>query len=73
MAVIQFESPVENNVIRIPEQYIDRIPDRVTIMFDDAEKNQLKPKERQLGTLQDRGSVTFKNDFYMTTEEFANL
>ena len=33
----------------------------------------MKTKKRQLGTLQDRGSVTFENDFYMTTEEFANL
>jgi len=33
----------------------------------------MKTKKRQLGTLQNRGSVTFENDFYMTAEEFANL
>jgi len=32
----------------------------------------MKTKKRQLGALQDRGSVTFENDFYMTTEEFSN-
>ena len=33
MSVIQFETAVdiENNLIRIPEQYIDKIPARVTV------------------------------------------
>ena len=46
MSVIQFETAVdvENNLIRIPEQYIDKIPAKVTVSFVDVEKLQLKPK-----------------------------
>ena len=33
----------------------------------------MKTKKRQLGSLQDRGSVKFENDFYMTNEEFTSL
>ena len=46
MSVIQFETAVdvENNLIRIPEQYIDKIPARVTVSFVDVEKPWLKPK-----------------------------
>ena len=73
MSVIHFETTREGNLIRIPEQYMDKIPDTITVSFVDVEKHQMKPKKRQLGALQDRGSVTFENDFYMTTEEFAYL
>jgi len=73
MSVIHFETNREGNMIRIPEQYMDKIPDMITVSFVEAGEPRLKPKKRQLGALQDRGSVTFENDFYMTTEEFAYL
>jgi hypothetical protein len=73
MSVVHFETTRDGNLIRIPEQYMDQIPDRITVTLGDVEKFQKEPKKRQLGTLHDRGSVTFENDFYMTTEEFANL
>ena len=43
MSVIQFETTVdiENNLIRIPEQYIDKIPARVTVSFVDTKKSDL--------------------------------
>ena len=46
MSVIQFETAVdvENNLIRIPQQYIDKIPARVTVSFVDVEKPKLEPK-----------------------------
>ena len=47
MSVIQFESAVEGNVIRIPEHYIDQIPARVTVTLVDVEKPRLKPKIRR--------------------------
>jgi len=49
MASIQFETTVdlENYSIRIPEQYIDQIPARVTVTFDDEEKPRLKLKTRK--------------------------
>ena len=73
MSVTQFETTREGNLIRIPDQYMDKIPDMITVSFVDVEEPRLKSKKRQLGTLQDRGSVAFENDFKMTTEEFANL
>ena len=44
MYVTQFETTVdlENNLIRIPEQYIDKIPARVTVSFVDIEKPKLE-------------------------------
>ena len=47
MSVIQFESAVEGNVIRIPEQYIDQIPARVIVKLFDVEKPRLKLKTRK--------------------------
>jgi len=47
MSVIQFESVVEGDVIRIPEQYIDQIPARVAVTLVDVEKPRLKPKTRK--------------------------
>ena len=47
MSVIQFESVVEGDVIRIPEQYIDQIPARVAVTIVDVEKPRLKPKTRK--------------------------
>ena len=52
MSSIQFETTVdvENNLIRIPEQYIDQIParvTRVTVKFEDEEKPRLKLKTRK--------------------------
>ena len=38
MSVIQFETVVEDNLIRIPEQYIDQISARVTVTVVNAEK-----------------------------------
>jgi len=38
MTVIQFESVVEGNIIRIPEQYIGQIPSIVTVKLVDTEK-----------------------------------
>jgi hypothetical protein len=73
MPVVHFETTREGSLIRIPEKYIDRVSDRLAVTLKDAEEPMMKPKKRQLGTLQDIGSVTFEDDFYMTTEEFANL
>jgi len=47
MSVIQFESVIEGDVIRIPEQYIDQIPTRVAVTLVDVEKPQMKPKTRK--------------------------
>ena len=49
MSSVQFETTVdlENYSIRIPEQYIDQIPARVTVTFDDEEKPRLKLKTRK--------------------------
>ena len=41
MSVIQFETTVEDNLIRIPEQYIDQIPARVSVTLVDVEKSSL--------------------------------
>ena len=38
MAIVQFETNVEGNFIRIPEQYIDQIPVRVAVTLDDVKK-----------------------------------
>ena len=47
MSVIQFESVVEDNLIRIPEQYIDQIPARVAVTLVDVEKPRFKPKTKK--------------------------
>jgi hypothetical protein len=44
MSVIQFESVVEGNIIRIPEEYIGQIPAMVTVTLIDAEKPRFRPK-----------------------------
>ena len=41
MSVIQFETTVEDNLIRIPEQYIGQIPVRVAVILVDVEKSGL--------------------------------
>ena len=47
MSVIQFETTIEDNLIRIPEQYIDQIPTRVSVTLVDVEKPRLKYKTRK--------------------------
>ena len=47
MSVIQFESVVEGDIIRIPAQYIGKIPARVAVTLVDVEKPRLKPKTRK--------------------------
>ena len=47
MSVIQFESVVEGDVIRIPEQYIDQIPARVAVTLVDVEKPRFRPKTKK--------------------------
>jgi hypothetical protein len=67
MSIIQFESIFEKRrIIRIPEEYENamHLGTKVTVL---SHNNQ-----RRLGSLQNKGSVTFENDFYMTAEEFAN-
>jgi len=44
MAVIQFETDREDNLIRIPEQYTDQISVRVAVTLVDVEEPQLKPE-----------------------------
>jgi len=44
MSVIQFESAVEGNLIRIPEKYVGQMPATVTVSFVDMEEPRLKPK-----------------------------
>ena len=44
MSVIQFESTVEGNLIRIPEEYIGQIPAVVAVTLGDVEKPRLRPK-----------------------------
>ena len=48
MYVTQFETTVDlkNNLIRIPEQYIDKIPARVTVSFVE-EKHRFRPKTKK--------------------------
>ena len=41
MSVIQFETTVEDNLIRIPEQYIGQIPAKVAVTLVDVEKSSL--------------------------------
>jgi len=47
MSVIQFESVVEGDIIRIPEEYVDQIPDKVIVTFVDKAKHQLRPKTKK--------------------------
>jgi hypothetical protein len=47
MSVIQFETTVEDNMIRIPEQYIDQISARVAVTLVDIEKPRLRPKTKK--------------------------
>jgi hypothetical protein len=37
MTIIQFESTIEDNLIRIPEEYIDQIPSRVAVTLAEVE------------------------------------
>lgn len=52
MSAIQFESAVNDGIIKIPEQYIDRIPAIVHVTLIDAKEARLsyrpKTKERPL-------------------------
>jgi hypothetical protein len=59
MSVIQFETTVEDNVIRIPEEYIGQIPAMVTVTLIDAEKPRFMPKT--------------KREKPSSLEEFSNL
>ena len=43
MSITQFKTTREGNLIRIPEQYIDRIPAMVTVSFVEVEEPQMKP------------------------------
>ena len=45
MAVIQFESVVEGDIIRIPEQYIDQISTRVAVTLENIVKAKTQQKE----------------------------
>ena len=47
MPVIQFESRVEGNVIRIPEEYVGQMPATVTVSFVDVEKPRFRPKTKK--------------------------
>ena len=44
MSVIQFESAVDGDIIRIPAQYIGQIPALVTVTLVDVEKTRFRPK-----------------------------
>ena len=44
MAVIQFETDREDNLIRIPEQYADQISVRVAVTLVDVEEPKSKPE-----------------------------
>jgi hypothetical protein len=49
MSVIRFESVIEDNMIRIPEEYIGRIPSAVTVTLTlmDAERPRFRPKTKK--------------------------
>ncbi|MCL1875957.1 MAG: hypothetical protein FWF87_06850 [Synergistaceae bacterium] len=47
MSVIQFESVVEGNIIRIPEQYIGQIPTVVAVTIVDIERPRLNRRIRK--------------------------
>ena len=47
MSVIQFETNVEDNLIRIPEQYIDQISARVSVTVVDVETPRFRPKTKK--------------------------
>jgi hypothetical protein len=44
MPVIQFDSVVEGDIIRIPAQYMAQIPAMVTVTLADAEKPRFRPE-----------------------------
>jgi hypothetical protein len=47
MSVIQFESVVEGNIIRIPEQYKGQITNLVAVTLVDIDKPRFSPKTRK--------------------------
>jgi hypothetical protein len=47
MSTIQFESVVEGDIIRIPEQYIDQIPETVSVTLTGMEKPRFRPKTKK--------------------------
>jgi hypothetical protein len=47
MSAIQFESVVEGNIIRIPEEYVEQVPSMVTVTLMDAGKPRLRPKTKK--------------------------
>ena len=56
MSSVQFEADRENDLIRIPEQYINQIPIRVSVTLDDVEKPRLR-------------SEMFTDEFFRLSEE----
>ncbi|MDR2861575.1 MAG: hypothetical protein LBV07_03380 [Syntrophobacterales bacterium] len=44
MQIIRFESIIEGNLIRIPEEYVNQIPARVAVTLVDVEKPKFRPK-----------------------------
>ena len=56
MAIVKFETDRENDLIRIPEQYINQIPIRVSVTLDDVEKPRLR-------------SEMLTDEFFRLTEE----
>ena len=72
MSVIQFETAVdvENNLIRIPEQYIDKIPARVTVKFEDEEKPRLKLKtQKEMPSIDEIPAILDTRDWKFDREE----
>ena len=59
MSVIQFETTVENNLIRIPDKYINQVPSKVAVTLVDIEKPRFRPRT--------------KNEKPSSIEEFSDL
>jgi hypothetical protein len=47
MSVVQFETTREGNLIRIPEQYMDKISDVLAVTLVDVEKPRFRPKTKK--------------------------
>ena len=75
MSVIQFETTVEDNLIRIPEEYVDTIHPgtKVTVRFNDNPERRSEPvKASRTGFLKDQ--FTIPKDFdRMCESEIAEI
>ena len=65
MTIVQFESTVEGNLIRIPEEYIDQIPSKVTVTLAEVER---PLSEQELSEKRERHRIAFEKFFAAIAE-----